>query len=50
MYMVEMVESLTSVVEPWHFGTDPDPGIRTTDLPIRILLIFVSSWQDANKK
>ncbi len=25
-----------SIVDPWHFGTDP--GIRTTDLTVRILL------------
>jgi hypothetical protein len=26
------------VVDPWHFGTDPDPAF------------FVSGWQDANRK
>ncbi len=30
----------TSVVDPWHFGTDPDPQIRTTDLRMRILLFL----------
>jgi hypothetical protein len=24
-------------MDPRHFGTDPDPGIHTTDLRIRIL-------------
>jgi hypothetical protein len=28
----------TIVVDPWHFGTDPHPWIRTTDIRIRILL------------
>ena len=28
----------SSVLDPWHFGTDPYPWIRTTDLRIRILL------------
>jgi hypothetical protein len=27
----------TSVVDPLHFGTDPDPWIHTNDLQIRIL-------------
>ena len=26
-------------MDPWHFGTDPDPRIRSTDLRIRILPI-----------
>jgi hypothetical protein len=30
----------TSVVDPLHFGTDPDPWIHTTDLRIRILLFL----------
>ncbi len=28
------------VVDLWHFGTDPDPVIRTSDLRIRILLFL----------
>ncbi len=46
----------SSVVDPLHFGTDPDPGtdprILTTDLRIRISdpAFFVTCWQDANKK
>ena len=27
-----------SVVDPWHFDTDPDPPICTTDLQIRFPL------------
>ncbi len=30
--------TVTSVVDPWHFGTDPDPRIRASDQWIRILL------------
>jgi hypothetical protein len=30
--------SVTSVVNPWHFSTDPDPAF------------FINGWQDANKK
>ncbi len=33
----------TSVVDPWHFGTEPDPRIRTTDLWIRIRILLFSS-------
>jgi hypothetical protein len=46
---------LSSVVEPWHFDTDPDP-----DPPYGLMdpdtdsdpdpAFFVSCWQDANKK
>jgi hypothetical protein len=28
----------SSVVDLWHFDTDPNPGIRTTELRIPILL------------
>ncbi len=28
------------VVEPWYFGMDPDPRIRTTDSRIRIRILF----------
>ncbi len=31
---------LCSVVDPLHFGTDPDPRIRFTDLWIRIWILF----------
>jgi hypothetical protein len=27
---------VTSVADPWHFDTDPDPRIRTSDCRIRI--------------
>jgi len=37
---------VSSVVNPWHFGTDQGPWIRTTDLRIRIqirrILLFSS--------
>jgi hypothetical protein len=29
---------LGSVADPWHFGADPDPWIRTSGLRIRIRL------------
>ncbi len=29
-----------------HFGTDPDPGIGTTDLRIRIQILLFSSLAD----
>jgi hypothetical protein len=29
---------VTSVGDPWHFGADPDPRIRTSDFWIRIQL------------
>ncbi len=34
----------SSVVDPWHFGTDPDPPIRTTDLRIRIQILIIRQW------
>ncbi len=40
----------TSVVDRWHFRTDTDPQVRTTDLRIRILLFFVNGGEGANKK
>ena len=30
------VEIVTSVGDPWHFGSDPVPGIRTSDYQIQI--------------
>jgi hypothetical protein len=30
------------VVDPWHFGMDPDPRFRTTGLRIRIKFFFLS--------
>ncbi len=37
-------------MDPWQFGTDPDPRIHASDKWIRILL-FTSFWpQDTNKK
>ncbi len=35
---------LTSVPNPWHFGTDSDPWIRTSDkrMQLKILLFFSS--------
>ncbi len=38
-----------SVVDPWPFGTDPDPWALTTDLRVGILL-FRLYLQNANKK
>jgi hypothetical protein len=42
-----MLNHYFSVVDPWHFGTDPDPDprIRTTELRIqlRIRIMFFSS-------
>ncbi len=40
-------ENQTSVMDPWHFVTDPDPGIRTTGLRFRNS--NPDFWQDANK-
>ncbi len=39
------VNTGSSVVDPWHFGTDPDPHNWLTD-PDPAL--FVSGFQDAN--
>jgi hypothetical protein len=47
-----------SVVNPWHFGVDPDPDpwIHASDKWIRIRIldpdpaIFLTNLQDANKK
>ncbi len=36
-------------MDSWHFGTDPDPRIRTTGFRIRSLLLFFRGWQDSNK-
>ncbi len=43
---------LLQCLDPWHFGTDPDPWIRASDQWIRIPdpAIFVLDLQDANKK
>ncbi len=41
---------LNIFVDPWHFGTDPDPRIRTADLRIRILLFSSVAEKDAKKK
>ncbi len=42
---------LSSVRDPWHFGTDPDPDLdpylRLTDADFAL---FVSDLQDADKK
>ncbi len=42
-----------NVAYPWHFGTDPDPRIRTylwlTD-PVLDPAIFISDLQDGNFK
>ncbi len=32
-----------SVPDPWHFGMDPDPRIRTYDLRIRLRILLFSS-------
>ncbi len=31
------------VVDPWHFGMDPDPRIRSTDIRIGIRILLFSS-------
>jgi hypothetical protein len=33
----------SSVVDPWYFGTDPDPRIRASDQWIRIRILLFSS-------
>jgi hypothetical protein len=33
-----------SVVDPWHFGTDPDPRIRTSDLRICFFRQWLTRW------
>ncbi len=43
--IVELCALKCSVADPWHFATDPDPWIRTSDSPIRIhirILLFSS--------
>jgi hypothetical protein len=43
----------SSVPDPWHFGTDPDPWIRTLDLRIRIwlrILLFSDSKMPTQNK
>ncbi len=35
--------SFFSVADPWHFGTDPDPRIRTSDKRILIRILLLSS-------
>jgi hypothetical protein len=53
-YIIIFVSS--SVVDPWHFGVDPDPEIHASDKWIRIRIldldpaIFVTSHKDASKK
>ncbi len=37
-----------SAVDPCHFGMDPDPEIRITELRIRIRVLLLSSL--ANKQ
>jgi len=40
----------SSVVDPWHFGTDPDPHHWLTDPdPAPDPVLFVSGFQDVNK-
>ncbi len=34
---------IVSVLDPWHFGTDPDPRIRTSDKWFRIRIQLFSS-------
>jgi hypothetical protein len=42
---------LPSVVDPWHFGTDPDLRIRTSDFRIRFLLFTLTSvFKDKKSK
>ncbi len=43
---------IKQVVYPWHFGTDLDPRICTSDQtdPASEPTIFVSDLQDGNKK
>ncbi len=33
-----------TLVDPLHFGTDPDPGIRASNQWIRILLFSSLTW------
>ncbi len=35
--------SFFNVADPWHFGTDPDPRIRTSDKRILIRILLFSS-------
>jgi hypothetical protein len=45
--------SITSIIDPWHFGKDPDPRIRTTDIRIRLwirILLFTSVAAKMPKK
>jgi hypothetical protein len=37
-----------SVVDPWHFGTDPDQRIRVSDKWIRILLFSSLTFKTQN--
>ncbi len=34
----------SSVVDPWHFDTDPNPRIRTTELQIWIRILLFRQW------
>ncbi len=40
----------TSVVDPWHFGTDPDPRIRSPYPWLRLLLIPSVTFKMPTKK
>ncbi len=42
---VEQKDSFSSVVDPWHFGTDPDPRIRASGrlIQIRLRILLFSS-------
>ncbi len=39
----ELVSVFNSVLDPWHFGADPDPRIHTSDYWIRIRILLLSS-------
>jgi hypothetical protein len=41
-----------SVVDSWHFGTDPDPGISASDqwIRIRFLLFSFSTFKRPTSK
>ncbi len=38
-----------SVVDPWHFGKDPVPRIRVTNVPYGSRSFSFRQWQDATK-
>ncbi len=43
LHWIKQYQYLSSVPDQWHFGTDPDPLIRTFDERIKIRILLLSS-------